>query len=225
MRILIAEDESELAKGLKYLLEKNNFTVDIANDGAVACDFINSNEYDVIVLDIMMPKKNGLEVLKDLRKTGNKVPVMMLTAKSEIDDRVEGLECGADDYLPKPFATKEFIARVKALSRRSTVYTSERIKIGNTCLDCNTYELSHASLSVRLNNKEYQLAELFFKYPDVVFSVTRLMDRIWGQESEAYIDVVWTYIGFLRKKLKQISSDVEIKTVRGVGYVLETPKC
>ena len=225
MRILIAEDESELAKGLKYLLEKNNFTVDIANDGAVACDFINSNEYDVIVLDIMMPKKNGLEVLKDLRKTGNKVPVMMLTAKSEIDDRVEGLECGADDYLPKPFATKEFIARVKALSRRSAVYTSERIKIGNTCLDCNTYELSHASLSVRLNNKEYQLAELFFKYPDVVFSVTRLMDRIWGQESEAYIDVVWTYIGFLRKKLKQISSDVEIKTVRGVGYILETPKC
>ena len=225
MRILIAEDESELAKGLKYLLEKNNFTVDIANDGAVACDFINSNEYDVIVLDIMMPKKNGLEVLKDLRKAGNKVPVMMLTAKSEIDDRVEGLECGADDYLPKPFATKEFIARVKALSRRSVVYTSERIKIGNTCLDCNTYELSHASLSVRLNNKEYQLAELFFKYPDVVFSVTRLMDRIWGQESEAYIDVVWTYIGFLRKKLKQISSDVEIKTVRGVGYILETPKC
>ncbi len=150
---------------------------------------------------------------------------MMLTAKSEIDDRVEGLECGADDYLPKPFSTKEFIARVKALSRRSTVYTSDRINIGNTYLDCNTYELIGAASSVRLNNKEFQLAELFFKYPDVVFSVTRLMDRIWGQESEAYIDVVWTYIGFLRKKLKQTSSNVEIKTVRGAGYILETPKC
>ncbi len=224
MRILIAEDEIELAKGLKYLLEKNNFTVDIANDGVEACDFIKGAEYDVIVLDIMMPRKNGLDVLRDLRRSGNNVPVMMLTAKSEIDDRVEGLECGADDYLPKPFATKEFIARVKALSRRSTLYTSKQIHIGNTCLDCNTYELSAAS-SVRLNNKEYQLAELFFKYPDVVFSVTRLMDRVWGQESESYIDVVWTYIGFLRKKLKQISSNVEIKTVRGVGYILEAPKC
>lgn len=225
MRILIAEDEIELAKGLKYLLERNNFTVDIANDGVEAEDFINFNEYDVIVLDIMMPRKNGLDVLKQLRKAGNKVPVMMLTAKSEIDDRVEGLECGADDYLSKPFSTKEFIARVKALSRRSVVYTSNKINIGNTYLDCNTYELVGAESSVRLNNKEYQLAELFFKYPDVVFSVTRLMDRIWGQESEAYIDVVWTYIGFLRKKLKQISSNIEIKTVRGAGYILEIPKC
>jgi two-component system, OmpR family, response regulator ArlR len=225
MRILIAEDERELARGLKYLLEKNNFTVDLAADGQEALELFACNEYDALVLDIMMPKKNGLEVLSSIRRHGSHVPVMMLTAKAEIEDRVLGLESGADDYLPKPFATKEFIARVKALARRSSVYTGNRIQIGNTCLDCSSYELVCGSSSLRLNNKEYQLAELFFKYPDMVFSVNRLMDRIWGADSEANMDVVWTYIGFLRRKLKDLSSNVEIKTVRGAGYILEAPKC
>jgi len=225
MRILIAEDEQELAKGLKFLLEKNKFTVDTAFDGAQALDYFGSTEYDVIVLDIMMPKKNGLEVLKSIRKSGANVPIMMLTAKAEIEDRVEGLEAGADDYLPKPFASREFIARVKALSRRNTGYADSLLSFGDVGLDCNRYELNCGAKTVRLNNKEFQLMELFMRHPHFVFSANHLMDRIWGQDSEADINVVWTYIGFIRRKLKQINGGIEIRTVRGAGYSLEDGRC
>ena len=178
--------------------------------------------YDVIVLDIMMPKVNGLEVLRQIRKSRSGVPVLMLTAKAEIEDRVAGLDAGADDYLPKPFASKEFIARVKALSRRNADYTDLILSFGDVALDCNRYELLCNSKSVRLNNKEFQLAELFWRHPHFVFSTNHLMDKIWGQDCEADISVVWTYIGFVRKKLKQIQGNVEIRTVRGAGYSLET---
>ena len=221
MRILIAEDEVELARGLKYLLEKNKFTVDIVHDGADAMDCFEYAEYDVIVLDIMMPKVNGLEVLRHIRKCRSSVPVLMLTAKAEVEDRVAGLEAGADDYLPKPFVTKEFIARVKALSRRNAGYTDLMLSFGDVQLDCNRYELSCGQETVRLNNKEFQLAELFLQHPHFVFSANHLMDRIWGQDSEADMNVVWTYISFVRKKLRQIGSSVEIRTVRGAGYSLE----
>lgn len=221
MRILIAEDERELARGLKYLLEKNKFTVDIVHDGEDALAHFGSAEYDVIVLDIMMPKKDGLEVLGSIRRTGSHVPVMMLTAKAEIEDRVAGLEAGADDYLPKPFASREFIARVKALSRRSGRYEDSLLAFGDVRLDCNRYELACGERKVRLNNKEFQLAELFLRHPQFVFSANHLMDRIWGQDSEADINVVWTYVGFVRRKLKEIGSHVEIRTVRGAGYSLE----
>lgn len=225
MRILIAEDETELAKGLKFLLEKNKFTVDIVNNGAEALTYFQSRDYDVVILDIMMPKVNGLEVLRQIREAGSGVPVLMLTAKAEIEDRVAGLEAGADDYLPKPFASPEFIARVKALSRRNAGYTETCLSFGTVQLDCNRYEMSCGNRVVRLNNKEFQVMELFMRNPRFVFSTAHLMDKIWGQDSEADISVVWTYVGFLRKKLKELDADVEIRTARGAGYFLEESRC
>lgn len=225
MRILIAEDEAELAKGLKFLLEKNKFTVDIVNNGAEALTYFQSRDYDVVILDIMMPKVNGLEVLRQIREAGSGVPVLMLTAKAEIEDRVAGLEAGADDYLPKPFASPEFIARVKALSRRNAGYTETCLSFGTLQLDCNRYEMSCGNRVVLLNNKEFQVMELFMRNPRFVFSTAHLMDKIWGQDSEADISVVWTYVGFLRKKLKELGADVEIRTARGAGYFLEESRC
>lgn len=222
MRILIAEDEMELAKGLKFLLEKNKFTVDVVHDGEEAMTYFQSRDYDVVILDIMMPKVNGLDVLKQIRESGSGVPVLMLTAKTEIEDRVAGLEAGADDYLPKPFASPEFIARVKALSRRNAGYAQQRLSFENVQLDCNRYELTCESRAVRLNNKEFQLMELFMRNPRFVFSTAHLMDKIWGQDSEADISVVWTYVGFLRKKLKELDADIEIRTARGAGYFLDS---
>lgn len=225
MRILIAEDELSLAKGLKFLLEKQKFTVDIVQNGCDALDYFHHAEYDAVVLDIMMPGMDGLEVLQRIRRERSAVPVMMLTAKSQIEDRVAGLESGADDYLSKPFAVPEFIARVKALTRRSGGYQESTLCLGNVKLDCNCYELRGREKTVRLNNKEYQLLELFFSHPHFVFSTEHLMKKIWGLDSEADIDVVWTYISFVRKKLKAIEADVEIRTARGAGYSLEERKC
>ena len=225
MRILIAEDEVEIARALKVLLEKNKCSVDIVHDGKEAWDYICQGTYEVIVLDIMMPKMDGLEVLRRVREQHISTPVMLLTAKAEIEDRVIGLNAGADDYLPKPFAVSEFIARVKALGRRSLNYTESLLSVGNTTLDCNRFELSTKRESVRLNNKEYQLMELFMRHPRFVFSTEHIMEKIWGQDADVGMDVVWTYIGFLRKKLKQLGASVEIKTVRGAGYSLEEMVC
>lgn len=221
MRILIAEDELSIAKALKVVLERNKYTVDMVHNGEDATDYLEEFSYDVIVLDIMMPKKDGLEVLRDLRNGQNATPVLLLTAKGEVEDRIVGLDAGADDYLPKPFATGEFLARVRALSRRSGNFTPKVLTFGKTTLDGNHYLLSCGELSVSLNNKEYQLMEMLLKYPRQVFSSERLMDSIWSVESEAGVGVVWTYMGFLRKKLKEIDADVEIRTVRGAGYALE----
>lgn len=225
MRILIAEDEVQLAKGLKYLLEKNKFSVDIVHDGLEALEYFHNLEYDAIVLDIMMPGLNGIKVLETIRAEKSGVPVMMLTAKAEIEDRVTGLEAGADDYLPKPFSTREFIARVRALVRRNDGYTDNILSFGNIRLDCNRFELSVGMESVRLNNKEYQVLELFLRHPHYVFSSGHIMDKIWRQDSEAGMDVVWTYIGYVRKKLKLLGADVEIRTVRGAGYSMEENQC
>lgn len=225
MRVLIAEDEVELAKGLKYLLEKNKFSVDIVHNGRDALDYFHGADYDAIVLDIMMPKMNGLEVLERIRREKSGIPIMMLSAKGEIEDRIVGLETGADDYLPKPFSTREFIARVKALVRRNGNYTDSVLTFGNVTLDCNRYELSSGTESVRLNNKEYQLTELFFSHPHFVFSSEHIMDKVWGQDCQAGMDVVWTYIGYVRRKLKMLGADIEIRTVRGAGYSLEENKC
>jgi len=169
----------------------------------------------------MMPGMNGIEVLKKMRNNGIKTPVLMLTAKAEIEDRVAGLEAGADDYLPKPFATNELIARIKALGRRSENYTDSVKKAGNLELDGNRYEMRVKDKSVSLSNKEYQLMELFVLHPGFVFSTEHLMDKIWGLDSESDIDVVWTHIGFVRKKLRGLDANVEIKTIRGAGYSLE----
>lgn len=221
MRVLIAEDEISTAKALKILLEKARYSVDIVHDGLQAWEYVSLSTYDVVVLDIMMPGLSGLEVLNKIRKNHITVPVMLLTAKSEIEDRVAGLEAGADDYLPKPFATSEFIARVKALGRRSDCYTDLEKKVGNLTLDSNRYRVYTDKSSAELTNKEFQLLELFVMYPGFVFSTEHLMEKIWGLDSDSNIDVVWTHIGFVRKKLRNINSNVEIKTIRGAGYSME----
>lgn len=225
MRILIAEDEVGIAKALKLILEKNRFSVDMVHNGTDALDYLLSVSYDAVVLDIMMPGLDGLEVLSRAREAGVSAPVLFLSAKAEVEDRVAGLDAGADDYLPKPFATSEFISRVKALTRRSGSYVPELIRLGNTTLDLSGYTLSTGDRSVRLNNKEFQLMVLFMRNRGRVFSTENLMNKVWGLDSDAEIDVVWTYIGFLRKKLKQLCADIEIKTIRGAGYALEVTEC
>lgn len=224
MKILIAEDEISTAKALKLILEKSKFSVDIVHNGNDAWSYIQAGPYEVIVLDIMMPGMNGLEVLSKIRENNIKTPVLMLTAKAELEDRVAGLDAGADDYLAKPFASSELIARVKALGRRSEVYSDSVKSIGNVVLDSNKYEMRVGDRSVSLTNKEYQLLELFILHPGFVFSTEHLMEKIWGLDSESYIDVVWTHIGFVRKKLKSLDANVEIKTIRGAGYSLEVIK-
>ena len=221
MKLLIAEDEISTAKALKLIMEKSNFSVDVVNTGTDAWDYIQSGTYEVIVLDIMMPGMSGLEVLSKIRANNIKTPVLLLTAKAEIEDKVAGLDAGADDYLAKPFASSELIARVKALARRSEAYSDAIKSVGNLKLDSNKYEMCVGDKSVTLTKKEYQLIELFMLHPGFVFSTEHLMDKIWGLESESYIDVVWTHIGFVRKKLKALDANVEIKTIRGAGYALE----
>ena len=225
MRILLAEDEVTIARALKVMLEKNKYAVDMVHNGNDALDYIQMMAYDALVLDIMMPGKNGIKVLKAVRGSGNTTPALFLTAKAEVADRVAGLDAGADDYLPKPFAASEFLARVRALTRRSNTYASSALRFGNATLDCSQYLLKTTFGEVRLNNKEYQLMELFFRHPRQVFSSEHLMEKVWGLDSEAEMDVVWTYIGFLRKKLRQIGADIEIRTIRGAGYALEGTGC
>ncbi len=225
MRILIAEDEVTIARALKVMLEKNKYAVDMVHNGNDALDYIQAVGYDALVLDIMMPGKDGIEVLKAARAGGNTTPVLFLTAKAEVADRVAGLDAGADDYLPKPFAASEFLARVRALTRRSNTYASSILSFGNVTLDCSQYLLKTILGEVRLNNKEYQLMELFLRHPRQVFSSEHLMEKVWGLDSEAEMDVVWTYIGFLRRKLRQIGVDIEIRTIRGAGYALEEMPC
>ena len=225
MRILIAEDEVTIARALKVMLEKNKYAVDMVHNGSDALDYIQATTYDALVLDIMMPGKDGIEVLKAARGSGNTTPALFLTAKAEVADRVAGLDAGADDYLPKPFAASEFLARVRALPRRSSAYAPSELSFGNVTLDRGQYTLCTPSNEVRLNNKEYQLVELFLRHPHQVFSSEHLMEKIWGLDSEADMDVVWTYIGFLRRKLKQVGADIEIRTIRGAGYALEEMRC
>lgn len=221
MRILVAEDESSIARALKALLEKNKYTVEVVDNGTDALAYITSSPYDALVLDIMMPGMDGIQVQRAARTQGVATPALFLTAKSQVEDRVAGLDAGADDYLPKPFASAEFLARVRALTRRSSTYVPSVLTVGNVSLDCSQYDLSTPEGCIRLSNKEYQLMELFMRHPRQVFSSDHLMERIWQADSDAEIDVIWTYIGFLRKKLKQLNANVEIKTIRGAGYSLE----
>ena len=221
MRLLLAEDEKELNTALATVLRRNNYTVDCAYDGEEALDFIDSNEYDGVILDIMMPKIDGIKVLKTMRNEGNNVPVLFLTAKSEIDDRVEGLDAGADDYLTKPFAMKELLARVRALTRRQGDIADSVLKSGNLSLNKSTFELSVSNSNMRLGNKDFQMMEMLMSNEGVVISADKFMEKIWGFDSDADISVVWVYISNLRKKLAGLDSDMEIKAIRNQGYVLE----
>ena len=225
MRLLVAEDDPRLLKTLTHIFESNKFSVDGVSNGEDALAHGQTVEYDGMVLDIMMPGMDGIEVLTRARAGGITAPALFLTARGEVEDRVAGLDAGADDYLPKPFATSEFLARVRALVRRSGTYAPAVLSFGGAELDCNQYLLRANGGEVRLNNKEYQLMELFMRHPRQVFSTMRLMERVWELNSESDMDVVWTYIGFLRRKLRGLGADVEIKTIRGAGYVLERAEC
>ena len=222
MRLLIAEDEKSLSKALRVILEKNNYSVDAAYDGVEALDYLEVGQYDGVILDIMMPKMDGLTVLKKLRAKGNNIPVLMLTAKSEIDDRVTGLDCGANDYLTKPFDTKELLARIRAMTRGHSGTQSSVLTMGNISLDRTTYELSSPSGSFRLANKEFQVMELLMSNPKQLIPTELMMEKIWGFDSDSEINVVWAYISYLRKKLTALNANIKIKASRNAGYSLET---
>ena len=224
MKLLIAEDEIDLAEALTAFFEKNQFTVEAVHNGADAFDYAREVGYDAIILDVMMPKMNGIEVLRRLRDEGVNTPIMMLTAKAQKDDRVTGFDAGADDYLPKPFAPDELLSRVRAMLRRSGEFKPTVLSFGDLTLDSSSGILSCAQEGVRLSGKEFELMEIFLSSPRILFPVDKLMERIWGWDSDAEINVVWVHISNLRKKLKAIGSTVSIRANRGMGYVLEEGK-
>lgn len=221
MRLLLAEDEKILSDALVTILTHSNYSVDAVYDGQEALDYLENGAYDGAVLDIMMPKLDGLSVLKKIRSEGNTIPVLLLTAKSEIDDRVEGLDCGADDYLTKPFASKELLARIRAMTRRQPELQDTVLRLGNLSLNRADFTLSGPDGSVRLANKEFQMMEMLLGNPGQVIPTERFMEKVWGYDSESEINVVWVYISGLRKKMTTLGTSIQIKAARGVGYSLE----
>ncbi len=220
MRILYAEDEVALARAVAKILEKNNYTVDVVHNGLDALDYLQNGNYDIAILDIMMPKMDGITLLRKLRVSGITIPVIMLTAKAEIDDKVLGLDSGANDYLTKPFDTKELLARIRVLTRGQKPVDST-IQFGNVSLDRATFALSSPSGSFRLANKEYQMMEILMSNPKNLVSSEQFMEKIWGYDANAEINVVWVYISYLRKKLNALHADIQIKSIRNAGYTLE----
>ena len=221
MRLLIAEDEVDLAEALTAFFEKNHFSVDAVHNGADAYEYAVPGGYDAVILDVMMPRMNGIQVLERLRAEGVKTPIMMLTAKGQKNDRITGFNAGADDYLPKPFDPDELLSRVRAILRRSEAYQPTVLTYGDVTLDPTTGLLSCGGQSLRLSGREFQVMELFMRSPRMVLSADRIMERVWGWDSDAEINVVWVHISNLRKKLKAIGSHVTIRANRGLGYALE----
>lgn len=221
MRLLLAEDEKALSKALATILERSNYSVDTVYDGEAALEYLAADNYDGVILDIMMPKKDGITVLKELRSRGSKIPVLILTAKSEVDDKVLGLDSGANDYLTKPFHSRELLARIRAMTRAQSSQTSSVLQMGNITMDQRTYELSSPTGSFRLANREFQILELLMQNPGNLISAERLMEKIWGYDSETEISVVWVYISYLRKKLSALGANIQIRATRNVGYCLE----
>ena len=221
MRLLLAEDERALSKALATILERSNYSVDTVYDGEAALEYLAADNYDGVILDIMMPKKDGITVLKELRSQGSKIPVLILTAKSEVDDKVLGLDSGANDYLTKPFHSRELLARIRAMTRAQSSQTSSVLQMGNITLDQRTYELSSPTGSFRLANREFQILELLMQNPGNLISAERLMEKIWGYDSETEISVVWVYISYLRKKLSALGANIQIRATRNAGYCLE----
>ena len=221
MRLLLAEDERALSKALATILERSNYSVDTVYDGEAALEYLAADNYDGVILDNMMPKKDGITVLKELRSRGSKIPVLILTAKSEVDDKVLGLDSGANDYLTKPFHSRELLARIRAMTRTQSSQTSSVLQMGNITLDQRTYELSSPTGSFRLANREFQILELLMQNPGNLISAERLMEKIWGYDSETEISVVWVYISYLRKKLSALGANIQIRATRNVGYCLE----
>lgn len=220
MRILLAEDEKALAKAIVKILEKNHYAADAVYDGEDALSYLGSGQYDAAVLDIMMPKMDGITVLRKVRAEGNRIPILLLTAKAEIEDRVLGLDSGANDYLPKPFDTRELLARIRVLTRGSAE-PGTKLSLGNITLDRATFELSSPTGSFRLANKEFQMMEYFLSNPRRILSAEQFFEKIWGCECDADPSVVWVYISYLRKKLTALGADVQIRASRNAGYSLE----
>lgn len=220
MKVLFAEDERALSHAFTTILERNSYEVEAVYDGATALDCLLGNEYDVAVLDIMMPGMNGIEALKFARAQGVRVPVIMLTAKGTVEDKVEGLDAGANDYLVKPFSAKELMARLRALTRPINAFDATPLSVGNASLNRTTCTLSGPQGEAHLPNREYQLMELFMEHPGEIISMARLLDCVWGSDAPDDANAAWVYISYLRKKLGQVGVNVRIKTSRNQGYSL-----
>lgn len=220
MRILIAEDERALSRTLVKIFEKNHYSADAVYNGEDALSYLEAGNYDAVILDIMMPRLDGLTVLKRLRTKGDRIPVLLLTAKAEIDDKVLGLDSGANYYLTKPFETKELLAALRAITRTAPEVDS-KLRFGNVTLDRSTYELASPTASFRLANREFQMMELLMAAPHSIISAEQFMEKIWGFDTEAEIGVVWAYVSYLRKKLAALQGNITIKSTRNIGYSLE----
>ncbi len=220
MRILLAEDERPLVRALIKIFEKNNYSVDAVFNGADALTYLESGNYDVAVFDVMMPELDGITALKKLRLSGNQIPVLLLTAKSEIEDKVTGLDSGANYYLTKPFDSKELLAALRAITRTGSQLNSE-ITLGNITLNTSTFTIFSPSGSFKLANKEFQMMEMLISNPYHIIPAERFMEKIWGYETDAEINVVWVYVSYLRKKLTALNADITIKSSRNAGYSLE----
>ena len=208
MRLLLAEDEKSLSRAVTAVLQKNNYSVDAVYDGQEALEYLETGNYDGVILDVMMPKLDGIGVLRHMRERGDATPVLILTAKSEVDDKVLGLDSGANDYLTKPFAVKELLARIRAMTRTVSGQTDTTLQVGNVTLNCASFELAGPAGSYKLANKEFQMMEMLMRNPKSLISTERFMDRIWGYDSDAELSVVWVYISYLRKKLSAVGADV-----------------
>lgn len=220
MRILVVEDDRDISSAICKVLKLNNFYTDAVYDGVEALKYLDYDEYDCVILDIMMPRLDGLSTVKRMRERNDFTPVIILTAKADIDDKVLGLDTGADDYLSKPFSMKELVARVKALTRRKNTVIN-KFEFGNVTLNTKTFEMSTKDSSVRLLNKEYQLMEMLMVNSNILLSTDKIMNTVWGFDNDSEINVVWVNISSLRKKLISINANITIKAVRGLGYSLE----
>lgn len=221
MQLLLAEDEKDLARAVEVILTKQGFVVDVVHDGQDAYEYATLSDYDGLILDIMMPKMSGVDVVEKLRGEGSHVPILLLTAKSAVDDRIEGLDAGADDYLTKPFNMGELLARVRAMTRRKAVFVADVLHFGDLSLDKQMRQLSCQSNEVKLANKEFQILELLMENPQQIFSADQMLEKIWGWDSEAETNSIWVHISNLRKKLQSLESHVKIVATRGAGYSLE----
>ena len=221
MKLLYAEDEPAMSEAVTDILRYHKYSVDPVYDGADALAYARAEQYDGIILDVMMPKLSGFEVLRQLRQEGCRTPVLLLTAKAEVEDRIEGLDLGADDYLPKPFAMGELLARVRAMLRRREDFTPDILTMGNVSLNLQSYALSCGGDSVVLPKLEYQMMELLMLNRGIFLSTEDLLTKIWGYDTEAEIGVVWVYISYLRKRLAAMGANIELRAKRGVGYRLE----
>lgn len=221
MRLLLAEDEKALSNALVTILKHNHYSVDAVYNGQDALDYLKYGTYDGVILDIMMPKVDGITVLKTIREQGNSIPVLLLTAKSEVEDKVSGLDAGADDYLTKPFHSQELLARIRAMLRRKVEVENTTLVYEDLSLDRTSFELICHKKKILLTAKEYQIMEMLMKEPNHIISIDTFMEKIWGYDSDTENGVVWTYISYLRKKIKSLGSVTFIKAVRNVGYTLE----